>query len=76
MLASLGPKTWKGIGINLRFCVEHGFFEFLVDLWVPWERFWEAFEHLFAHGCESQNNAGAYTGARFSRFRGVGIGPF
>ena len=51
-------------------------FEFLVDFGVPWERFWVPFGHLFGHGCESENNAGAYTGARFSRFRGVGIGPF
>ena len=51
-------------------------FEILVDFRVPWERFWELFGHLFGHGCESENSAGACTGARFSRFMGVGIGPF
>ena len=38
-----GPKTWQGIGINLRLFVEHGLFEFLVDFRVPWDRFLGAF---------------------------------
>ena len=51
-------------------------FEFLVDFGVPWERFWELFGHLFGHGCESENSAGAYTGARFSRITGGRLRSF
>ena len=46
-------------------------FEILVDFKVPWGRFFESFGHLFGHGCESEDSAGACTGARFSRFMGV-----